>query len=211
MKLKHDLVLFDFDGTLADSLTWLSGAMAKLAEQFRFRLPGPVEIERLRDGPPAGILSGMGIPMWKLPRIAMAMRRMMADDITSIRPFEGTQAALRRLHQHGVHLGIVSSNSESNVRTVLGAATANLFGHYECGVSLMGKASRLRRATKAARIPIDNALYVGDEIRDLEAAGKIGMAFGAVGWGVSTVAAFEKRRPCAIFRTLSEMEKYLTS
>jgi phosphoglycolate phosphatase len=136
---------------------------------------------------------------------------MMADDISAIRLFDGIDAVLRQLHERGGQLGIVSSNSEANVRTVLGPATAKLFRHYECGISLLGKASKLRRATKLAGIPIENALYVGDEIRDFEAAEKIGMPFGAVGWGMATVSAFEKRGPCAIFRTLSEMEEYLVS
>jgi phosphoglycolate phosphatase len=149
--------------------------------------------------------------MWKMPRIAAAMRRMMAEEIASIRLFEGTGPFLRRLHQRGSLLGIVSSNSEANVRTVFGKDTAELFRHYECGISMLGKASKLRRAAKLTGIPIENTLYVGDEIRDFEAAKKVGMPFGAVGWGLSTVVAFDKLKPRAVFRTLAEMEEYFTS
>ena len=207
-KLKHDLVLFDFDGTLADSLPWLSGATARLAQAFNFRVPPPDEIERLRDGGPNNILSAMGIPLWKMPRIAAAMRKMMAEDVATIRLFDGIEGFIRRLHARGVRLGIVSSNGEANVRTVLGPATAKLFQRYECGVSLLGKAAKLRRAVKLAKA--EHALYVGDEIRDFEAAEKAPMPFGAVGWGFSTVTAFEKRQPRVIFRSIHEMEDYLT-
>jgi phosphoglycolate phosphatase len=136
---------------------------------------------------------------------------MMSDEIATIRLFDGMEAFFQRLKEGGVQLGMVSSNSESNIRTVLGAENARLFRHYECGVSLLGKAAKLRRAARRADCPIDRTLYVGDEIRDLEAADKAGIPFAGVGWGFATVQAFQKRNPRAVFRTIEEMGDYLVS
>ncbi len=46
--MPYKLVIFDFDGTLADSITWFLEAFNDLAERHRFRKASPEEIEELR-------------------------------------------------------------------------------------------------------------------------------------------------------------------
>jgi phosphoglycolate phosphatase len=54
---------------------------------------------------------------------------------------------------------------------------------------MFGKAGRLRAVLKSSRIRTLEAIYIGDELRDAEAARKAGMAFGAVGWGHNSLEA----------------------
>jgi phosphoglycolate phosphatase len=203
------LVLFDFDGTLADSLPWFGQALRSLADEFNFKRVSDAEMEQWRDCHPTTILANFGIPLWKMPRIAVALRRLMRDQVGKIRLFDGIEPFLRRATAANLALGIVSSNDEANVRAILGPANAALFQHWQCGVSLFGKASRLRRVAKAAGIPLDRTLYIGDELRDLEAAAKAGMAFGAVSWGCSRPSAFAARQPHVIFQDVAEMTRVL--
>lgn len=209
--LNYDLALFDFDGTLADSLGWIRRATHRLADEFGFRKMTDAEMDRFRDSSPATILSGFGIPLWKMPRIATAMRRMMAAERDQIRLYDGIERFLRTAGQSGLRLGVVSSNSEENIRAILGPDNARRFDVFDCGAALLGKAGKLRHAARRAKVSVGRSIYVGDEIRDLEAAAKAGMAFGAVSWGFCRRAAFERRGPAAVFTTVEEMEDYLCS
>jgi phosphoglycolate phosphatase len=72
--MRHRLVLFDFDGTLADSLDWFLGIFDQVAERYGFRHLAPGDRERLRGLETRAILRDLGVPAWKLPLIARHLR-----------------------------------------------------------------------------------------------------------------------------------------
>ena len=47
-----DLAIFDFDGTLGDSVGWFAEIVNQVAREFRFREVDAEEAERLRSTPP---------------------------------------------------------------------------------------------------------------------------------------------------------------
>ncbi len=83
------------------------------------------------------------------------------------------------------------SDNEANAKTALREHAA-LISHYACGASLFGKAAKFRRVLKAAGIAPQDAIAIGDEVRDVEAARDAGIAFGAVAWGYATVDALKR-------------------
>jgi phosphoglycolate phosphatase len=208
--VRYDLVMFDFDGTLADSLELASALFEKLSYEFHFRKLAPAEREEIRDKSPMEMIASLGIPLWKMPRIISAFRTTMAKEIKTVSLFKGTDSMLRQLAVGKIQLGIVSSNSEPNIRHVLGPQLCDLISYFECGASLFGKAARLRRVIKRSRISPARCLYVGDEIRDLEAARKAGIAFGGVEWGLTRPTTFSKQGCEAVFRTMVDLAEELT-
>jgi phosphoglycolate phosphatase len=180
---KYRLVLFDSDGTLADTLPWFKTVFNQGAVQHGFKPMLDDEQEYLRGLTTREMLAHLRVPLWKMPRILTAMRKAMAEQIHEFSLFDGIAESLQRLAANGVVLGVVSSNSCENVRTILGPANAALIQHYACGASMFGKAAKLRTVLRASGVSPSKALYVGDEIRDAEAAHKVDMAYGAVAWG----------------------------
>ncbi|HKT28639.1 HAD hydrolase-like protein [Dyella sp.] len=79
------------------------------------------------------------------------------------------------------------------------------FATVECGTSLFRKSPRLRRILKHTRTASMEAVYVGDEIRDAEAANEAGMMFGAVAWGYTTMEALLRTRPGKMFCLPADM------
>jgi phosphoglycolate phosphatase len=203
--LKYRLAIFDSDGTLADTLPWMRSVFNELAETHGFRRVEPHEYERLRDLHGSALLRELGLPIWKLPRVVSDMRRRMAGHRGTLSLFPGVPEALRRLHSRGVQLAIVSSNSRENVERVLGAENAALIAHWACGVSMFGKASKLRQVLRQRAVPPQQTIYIGDEIRDAEAAAKAGIAFGAVAWGQHSLGVLRAQNPAEIFTTPQEM------
>jgi phosphoglycolate phosphatase len=180
---KYRLVLFDSDGTLANTLPWFKTAFNQGAVQHGFKPMLDDEQEYLRGLTTREMLAHLRVPLWKMPRILSAMRKAMAEQIHEFSLFDGIAESLQRLAGNGVVLGVVSSNSSENIRTILGPANAVLIQHYACGASMFGKAAKLRMVLRASGVSASKALYIGDEIRDAEAAHKAGMAYGAVAWG----------------------------
>lgn len=203
------LVVFDFDGTLADSFPWTLGAMNEAADLYGFRRIEPHEVEDLRAYDNRQLVAHLGVSWWKLARVVRYVRRRMAQETERISLFPGVPEALRRLAGSGVGLAILTTNSEENVRLVLGPEAAALFGAWECGVPLFGKRRRLRRLLRRAGVAPPQALCVGDETRDLEAARAEGVAFGAVEWGFAAPAALRARAPEMTFATVAEMAERL--
>lgn len=193
--MRYKLVLFDFDGTLADSFPWFKGVFNQVADRFRFRRVDDAEEARLRGMGARELMRLLGVAPWKVPLIAIHMRRLMAAEIDRIPLFPGVDALLRELAGRGVAIAIVSSNSEANIRRALGPELAALVGFYGCGASAFGKEAKLRRVLRAAGVSAAEALYVGDELRDLEAARQAGLAFGAATWGYTTGEAMRARGP----------------
>lgn len=207
--MKYRLAIFDFDGTLSDSYHWLVGIMNEMADRHRFRRVEPHELEALRGLEARKIVEHVGMPVWKMPLVARDMRRMMADDIGSIPLFPGVDRMLRTLTERGMRVAIVTSNSDENVRGVLGDHAA-LVGHYGCGAGIFGKRPKLRQVLRAAGVAPSEAISIGDEIRDLHASRAEGIAFGAVSWGYTTLEALAAHHPEMTFASMDEVVEKLT-
>ncbi len=208
--MRYKLAIFDLDGTLADSFPWFMEVVNDVADRFGFHRIEEHEVDTLRGYDARRMIRHLRTPMWKLPFIARHMRARMAADIHRIPLFAGVDRLLRALHDHGVTIAIVTSNSKANVRGVLGPQNAALVRHYGCGASILGKAGKLRRVLRASRIPARDAVKIGDEIRDLHASRAAGMAFYAVGWGYTHAAALAAHGPDAVFENIDQLADALT-
>jgi phosphoglycolate phosphatase len=137
------------------------------------------------------------------------MRTLMNREIQQITPFAGVEQPLSRLVEQGATLGLISSNSQENIQLVLGEGIVRLFAYRECGVSMFGKAVNLQKILRKSRIPPAAAIYIGDEIRDLEAARAVRIRFGAVAWGYTHLDALKARVPDEIFLHVDELAEHL--
>lgn len=208
--MRYELAIFDFDGTLADSFAWFMGAVNECADRFGFQRIQEHELETLRGYEARRIIQHLRAPMWKMPFIARHMRSRMSAEIGGIALFPGVDEMLHALAAAGIRIAIVTSNSAENVRRVLGPRNAALVHHLECGVSLLGKAPRLRKALRATGVPAPRALSIGDEIRDLHASRAAEIAFGAVGWGFTTIDALRAQAPDLVFERVEEIAERLS-
>lgn len=208
--LRYDLAIFDFDGTLADSAGWMAGVFNDVAGRFGYRRVSEDELQMLRSRSNREIIRYLGVPAWKMPFIASHMRKLMTRDAGRIHLFDGVDDLLIRLNERGVTLAIVSSNTEENIRRILGPGNAARIACYECGASLFGKAAKFRRVLKRSRAAPDRAICIGDEARDIDAAAQAGLSSGAVTWGYATADLLREHKPTFVFDTLASMADTLT-
>jgi phosphoglycolate phosphatase len=203
--MPYALVIFDLDGTLADSFPWFLSVLNTVAREFKFREVADGDIEPLRHGSVHDILRKLEVPLWKVPRIAHRMRAMKRADMARIPLFPGVDAMLHALCDAGVTPALVSSDNEANTRDMLGEANAALIAHFACGASLFGKAAKFKRVMKLAGVVPAATIAIGDEIRDIEAARAAGIACGAVSWGYAAPEALRAHKPDVVFEKMEEI------
>jgi len=196
--MAYRLVIFDLDGTLSDSFPWFLTVVNSFADMHGFRRIEDRDIDMLRGESTRAIIAFLKVPYWKLPAIGADMRRLKAQHMHEIPLFPGVPEMLRALAARGVTLALVSSDNEANARAALGEHAA-LIRHYACGASLLGKAAKFKRVLKDAGISAHEALSIGDEVRDAEAAHKAGIDFAGVAWGYARVEALRKLGPVTVF------------
>ena len=193
--MTYRLAIFDFDGTLADSFPFFLSVFNQIADQHGFRRIDITQVERLRHYEPRDMMRHVGMPPWKLHLAAASFKNLMSENAGQVRLFPQVDHALRELARGNLELTIVSSNSEYNVRQVLGPELASLISQYECGMSIFGKTSRIRKVVKRAMVEPAAALYIGDQATDAEAARKAGVDFAAVHWGYAPIEVLRKVAP----------------
>ena len=207
VRMTYRLAMFDFDGTLADSFPFVLTVFNTIADQHGFRRIDVARADELRHLHVRQMMDHVGMPAWKLPLASKTFMTMMRDSAHAIPLFDGIADALLHLHDRGVVLTVVSSNAEHNVRAVLGPELAALIRRFECGMSVFGKASRIRAVLKACGVAPADALYVGDQATDAEAAQKAGVAFGAVHWGIATIDALRAQACATEFVTPADLRR----
>lgn len=176
------LVVWDFDGTLVDSLAASLGIFNRYAAELRYR---PIDDpDAARSMTTREFMRHHGISVWRLPRLVRFFHAAAAAGAESLKLYPGLVEALAALRAGGVRLGILSSNQEDNIRRCLRINGAEEFFAFVVGYPrLFGKGKALRRILRAERVNRADVLYVGDEVRDIEAARRARVASAAVTWG----------------------------
>ncbi|ARK12798.1 HAD hydrolase-like protein [Fibrella sp. ES10-3-2-2] len=209
MTTSYQLFIFDFDGTLADSFPLFVRSFNAVAEGYGIKPMNPAELDQLRTLGSRQLMQQLHISAWKVPLVAYSVRRLMTRGLQEVCLFEGVSDLLRTAVKAHKQVAIVSSNSEANVRRVLGPELASLISHYQCGTSLFGKARAFRQVIRRAGVSSSEALCIGDEIRDYEAARSEGLAFGGVSWGYTQPDTLRALPNACFFDAVADIAHWL--
>ena len=189
------IILFDFDGTIADSFDNFLTIIERIREKYALpEIPKEI-IEELRNEDARTLIKKLKIPFFKIPFIARDMKKIQGESIEKIQPFKNLPEVLKKLKDKGYFLGILTSNGERNVRNFLKKHDLEKFEFIHCDSSLFGKDKSIEKFLSQNFIEKGNVLYVGDEIRDIFACRKVGIKIIAVGWGFNSKEGLLKNKP----------------
>jgi phosphoglycolate phosphatase-like HAD superfamily hydrolase len=129
-------------------------------------------------------LRAHGIGVLQVPLLVKRVLTRQRAELASVPLFPGVAAVLHAVRAAGGCMSVLSSNAADNIRACLGAnGVLELFEAVVGYRRLFGKGRALRRFRKAHALGPSEVLYVGDEVRDVEAARHDGVAVAAVSWG----------------------------
>lgn len=199
-------VIFDMDGTLAD--TWTVGI--ELAREMQVLGPDMMDtdIQRLRDMPVTAIMKELKIPLRRVPGLLVKGRAELTKRITQVLLFPKMKDVLSALEKQDFDLYVMSSNSLVNVQKFLqNAGIEQHFKDVQGGVGVFAKTKSLKKLLKKHKINKADAVYVGDEVRDVEAAKRAGIQSIAVTWGLNGEKILRSYNPTFLAHTPKELER----
>ncbi len=193
-------ILFDFDGTIVDSVSAALDTWSNLSVKYGGQ---PFDRTNIREHSIKDVIAKhVKLPWYKrliLPLLLVRAHHdaleLMAERILKLQPFPGMKDALTDLKKQGFVLGIVSSNSEQTIKQFLKNNNLELFDHIYAGSSLFGKHHILNDFLDKHGFDPKEVIYVGDETRDIEAAKKSGIAMVAVDWGFNSAQKLSEFEP----------------
>ncbi|MBF0483515.1 MAG: HAD-IA family hydrolase [Candidatus Omnitrophica bacterium] len=188
-------IIFDFDGTIADTFSALIQISNQLAKVFKFKEINLAEIDDLKHQNVHFIIQHLRISRLRLPQIISRAQKELNKQIELIKPIDGLAEILQYLHSRDYKLGILTTNSLDNVHKFLKHHDLNYFDFVQSCPRILGKHRALAKILKKYKLAKTNVWYVGDEIRDIEAASRIGIPIIAVGWGYNSPQALGLLEP----------------
>ncbi|MEG4273205.1 MULTISPECIES: HAD-IA family hydrolase [unclassified Microcoleus] len=205
------VIIFDFDGTLADTIDILLSITNRLSVELGFKSATKEQIAQLSNLTSWQVLQYSGISIFKFPLLIRMLKSELRSEIPNIRLFPGIKEVLLELKKQGFQLGIITSNSRENVlESIEKNALQDTFTFIYSG-STFGKHKVINKWLKTEHINAKEVVYVGDEIRDIEAARKTGIKVIAVGWGFNSEEALVAHNPDFLIQTPQELIEIMSN
>jgi phosphoglycolate phosphatase len=198
-------LIFDFDGTIADTLSAIIHNINEHAAEFKIRPLDEKDVEALRGLSNAEIIKKYKIPLVKIPGLLIRSQKELHDRMHEVALFPGIHDLVLELKARGIGLGILTSNSEENVRKLLRARGLDVFDFIHSESNLLGKTRALLHLLQKHGLKRENVVYVGDEVRDIEACQKIPLAVIAVSWGFHRREFLGRHHPTYLVDTAAEI------
>jgi len=189
--MANKAILFDLDGTLADTAADLGAALNHL--RVKAGLP-PLALPEFRSYASSGARGLLKVGFGLMPEDSSyeSMRNAFLDFYEAnicveTRLFPGMAELLDAIERRGLRWGVVTNKSKRFTPRVLAALEVDKRAAcIVCGDStphLKPHPASLQLAAKQLDLAPGNCIYVGDDQRDILAAQAAGMASVAAAWG----------------------------
>jgi phosphoglycolate phosphatase len=189
------LVIFDFDGTLADTFSLMLRYGQKYAnkEGIEADLSNQEFVEELRNSHMKDLIDRFGVSLVKIPRVVADVREALKREIKDVKMFEGLDRVLYELKSMGFSLGVLTSNTKEIVENFNESHNLDgVFDFVHSEKNLFGKHHAIRKVIRKRGLKHSEVLYVGDEARDVEACKKAHIRCLAVEWGFNSKYALDE-------------------
>lgn len=206
----REAVIFDFDGTLADTLEAGRRIFNRMAPDFGFREVPKEEVSELRHLNLRQLLKTLEVKQRHVPAILRRGKKLLREELPKLRPCEGVFEQLDHIRSRAARCGILTSNSVENVEFFLTKhGVREHFDFISSCSKLKGKAKYLKAIARTYTLQPSAMIYVGDEVRDVKAAKKAGVPMVAVGWGFNSVEALKASEPDELVHDAGSLAKLL--
>jgi phosphoglycolate phosphatase len=206
-------VVFDFDGTVADTAPLMRTIYAEQAKKFGWTPLTDEAYADLRKGTLRDARRWAGIHWWQLPWVVKGAKRLLNLEADQVKIFPGMIGLIRELEKDpDIDLYILSRNTKETVAAVL--ERKNLSNE----LTILGRRRLLGSKSVTLNWLVASQGYrrrdivmVGDEIRDVRAAKRAGTKSIAVTWGLQDEGILRKYRPTYLVTSVDELRDCLYS
>ena len=177
----NNLVMFDYDGVIVDSLEVFTSVFISACHQSGYHgIDSRESLLRLFDVNLFEGMIGLGLDRQLIGRILKTFQANIGDHLDQMKVYDGMTEAMAAIARHNVII-IISSNVSHTVRQVLWERDIHGFDAVMGAEKEKSKTRKIRQAMK--RYPQRPAYYIGDTLGDIVEARKAGALTVAVTWG----------------------------
>lgn len=186
----NKVLIFDFDGTIANSSDVIIEVIAEFVPGFTRESYLKIMKQYYGDHFVKNLFK-VFFYEFRLLRKRKEIHRKINERILETELFEGMREELKSLYDKGVEMYIISSNFKDNIQAFLNKYQINFFK------DIYGEGNVLHKAKTISHIKNQyssdtEVFYIGDELRDIDAARKAGVKEVGVTWGLNTRQDFEE-------------------
>lgn len=212
----YQLLIFDWDGTLVDSIARIVDSM-RLAATACDLLPRSDEAIK-------GII-GLGLPEaievlhpeLRAPAALERFRRLYSEHYLAFERepsalFAGVADSLEAFRAQGYQLAVATGKSRQGLARVLtGHGWLDYFDVTRCADETASKPDplMLHEILAHCRVAPERALMIGDSAFDLQMAARAGIASVAVGYGAQPLSALREHGPLLAIEAFNELRAWL--
>ena len=211
----YELVIFDWDGTLMDSVARIVSSMQAAARKTELLVP---DVEQIKN------IIGLSLPkainvlfpscdaQQAETVIAEYKHHYIAEDKTPTPLFENAIELLSDLRANNKLLAVATGKARNGLERVWEISDTKHFFHTSrCADEALSKPDpeMLVSILSELSIPADKAIMIGDTSYDLEMARNAGVASIGVTYGVHNKDVLASYQPKAIVNTLKELQTLL--
>lgn len=200
--MSKKLIVFDFDGTMVDSLSYYLNE----AKGYFPKHEDKLNKDYVHTHGVEALFKSLSIPKFVIPLILIYVRFRHNHILKKLKPHNDIGTVLKKLNKDHV-VGIVSSNSKKTIKVFL---KNNRLSEYVSFVDsspfYFGKSKNLKKWRK--KYPdLTKACYIGDEERDIKAAHQAGFVPIGVAWGVESQSLLKHSNPKFIVKSAIDILK----
>lgn len=204
-------IIFDFDGTLADSSPLLRSIYNEMAAENGWPVMSEADYQRLRGMRIVQAQKWAGIKSWQVPALLRDGLKRFRSHAGEIEVFKGVPELIKKLAHENITMYVLSTNSQAAVTEVL-----ERFGLVEHITvlkrsAIFGKHHAIRHLLAKHRYDPNQVWMVGDELRDIEAGKRAGVQSAAVTWGLQNIDVLKTANPNLIANTPTDLLKIISS
>ena len=212
MQRPVELIIFDWDGTLFDSVGQIVTSLQYAAQQFQ----QPLTYEAAKS------IIGLGLPevaqrlFPTVPHLHRQILQAYSDHYVAHSKgdawFDGVAQMLHELRSQGIQLAVATGKSRKGLDRVLAqTASQDLFVITRAASETKSKPDPLMLAEILAYtgVKAEQAIMVGDSSYDLEMARNINMPRIGVSYGVHDVNTLMQYQPVAIASSVAALHQLL--
>ncbi|MFZ2663948.1 MAG: HAD-IA family hydrolase [Patescibacteria group bacterium] len=188
-------LIFDFDGTLADTLSYSVNYAYEFNRKRKLLSRERINLEEFRKMGLYDFIKTLGVRKRDLFWFLFQIQRKMHKEIKNISTFNGLPEVLKELKSRNVKIGIVTSNSKRNAVKFIKNNNLNDFDFIYSTFSYLGKGRLIRKAIKKYKLNKNDVIYIGDEMRDIDAARSSGVKSASVTWGYNLESVLSSNNP----------------
>jgi phosphoglycolate phosphatase len=187
MMSKKKLVIFDFDGTIVNSLN----LALKFYNYYGPKLGTlPITLEEFRDLGGVGAMAMLKIKKiswWKALFLVIWIRKKIYQEREKLIIHPTIKEVLSKLKSNGFKMMILTTNDKNKVQKYLEHfGLKEFFDRVISQKFLFQKHRSLKWIQKKFSLSLKDMVYIGDEGRDVEACKRVGVDFIGVTWGYNT-------------------------